>query len=88
MDMSTHILVIILSAMLALFLLLAIIIAVQVVRLLRAINRFVQKAELLVENVEHVGRIFQNVSGGPLAVMRLLQNIVESVAHHNNKRGK
>jgi hypothetical protein len=88
MDTSTHILVIILSVMLALFLLLSIIVAAQVVRLLRAINRFVQKAELVVENVEHVGRVFQNVSGGPLAIMRLVQNIVESVAHHNNKRGK
>lgn len=86
MDTSTHILVIILSIFLALFLLLGIIIAIQVIRLLKAINGIVQKAESIVETAESVGRVFRNASG-PLAAARLLANIVEGVSNHN-KRGK
>lgn len=86
MDASYNILVIVLSVMLAIFLLLSIIIAVQVVRLLKAINRIAEKAEKVVESAESVGRIFRTASG-PLAAARVVQNIVESVTQHN-KRGK
>jgi hypothetical protein len=85
MDTSTHILVIFLSTALALFLLLSIIVAVQVIRLLRIVQRIAQKAELVVDTAEHVGHIFENVSG-PLGVLKMVKNIVDVV--HNNKRGK
>jgi predicted transcriptional regulator len=87
MEVSTsmNILVIILSVVLAVFLLLSIIIAVQVIRLMRTIDRLAKKAESVMETAESVGRVFKNVSG-PLAAARLVQNIVEGVVKHN-KRG-
>ena len=86
MDTSTHILVIILSVMLGFFLLLSIIIALFTIRLLIALRGVVRKAEAIVETAENVGKIFQDVSG-PLAIARLVRNVVETVSHHN-KRSK
>lgn len=86
MDTSTHILVIILSAALALFLVLAIVIAIQIIRLIRTVNHIVQRAETVIETAESVGRVFRNVSG-PLTAAHVVQNIIENVVQHN-KRGK
>jgi hypothetical protein len=86
MDTSTHILVIALSILLGIFLILSVVIAVQIVRLLRAINRIVEKAGAIIDTAEHVGKIFGNVSG-PLAVAKLVHNIVDAVVQHN-KRSK
>lgn len=86
MDTSTHILVIILSVTLALFLVLAITATVITIRVLRSIDRLVKKAEGIVNTAEHVGNVFKNVSG-PIAIARLLQNIFEVVTKHN-KRSK
>jgi cell division protein FtsB len=85
MDTAYQILVIILSAALALFLVLSIVVASQIIRLLRTVQRIAEKAETVIETAEHVGNIFQNVSG-PLGVMRMVKNIVDAV--HNNKKHK
>lgn len=87
MDTSTHILAIILSAALAVFLILSIVIAVQVIRLMRTVNHIAQKAETVIETAESVGKVFKNASG-PLAAAKLVQNIVESVTQHKHNKGK
>ena len=78
MDTSAHILVIILSVFLALFLLLGIIATVQVIRLLHTIRHIAEKAETIIESAESVGTIFRNASG-PLALFKVVRNIVKTV---------
>jgi hypothetical protein len=85
MDTSTHVLVIILSVFLALFLLLSIIIATQVVRLLKAVNRVARKAEHIVDSAETVSAMFKDVAG-PLAILKVIHNIAQTVQGH--KKGK
>lgn len=85
MDTSTHILVIILSIMLAIFLLLGIAVAVQIVRLLKTINRIAEKAEAVVDTAEHVGQIFQNV-GSKVSLLNVIHNIANVVTEHNKRK--
>jgi hypothetical protein len=85
MDTATHILVVILSVFLALFLLLGIIVAVQVIRLLKVVSHIAHKAEAVIDSAESVGTIFKNAAG-PLALVRVLRNMAHVV--QGNKRGK
>jgi hypothetical protein len=87
MDTATHVLVIILSVLLAFFLLLAIAAFVMVLRLLKAIHRISDKAEKIIDSAESVGSVFRNAAG-PLAALKLVRNIVETVTKHTNKHKK
>lgn len=78
MDTATHVLVVILSSFLALFILLGIIVAIQVIRLLTMIQRIAQKAESVIESAESVGAIFKNAAG-PLAILKVITNMVRVV---------
>lgn len=86
MNTTEHILLIVLAAALALFLLLAIVITVQVIRLLKTINKITDKAERVIETAENVGEVFKNAAG-PLALMRIVSNVVNTVTKAT-KRGK
>lgn len=78
MDTATHVLVVILSSFLALFILLGIIVAIQVIRVLTMIQRIAQKAESVIESAESVGAIFKNAAG-PLAILKVITNMVRVV---------
>jgi hypothetical protein len=86
MNTSEHILVIVLAAMLALFLLLSVVIAIQIVRLLHKIQLIAQKAESVIESAESVGTVFKNAAG-PMALVRVIRNMIH-VAQDSNKRSK
>lgn len=86
MNTTEHILLIVLAAALALFLLLAIVITVQVIRLLKVVNKITAKAEHVIETAENVGEVFKNAAG-PLALMRIVSNVVNTVTKAT-KRGK
>lgn len=86
MNTTEHILLIVLAAAFALFLLLAIVITVQVIRLLKTVNKLTTKAEHVIETAENVGEVFKNAAG-PLALMRVVSNIVHTVTKAT-KRGK
>lgn len=79
MDTSQEVLVVILSSALAILLILAIVVAVLAIKLLQAIKRISEKAEHIVENVEHVGDTFKNAAG-PLALVKVISNIVRMVS--------
>lgn len=87
MDTATQTLVIILSLFLALFLLLSIIICVQVIKLLHTLRTIADKAERVVDSAESVGTIFRNASG-PLALMRVVANMVESATKHKQSKDR
>ena len=82
---TDNILLIVLSIFLALFLLLGIGVAIQVLRLLSTVQRIAQKAETIIESAEHVGTIFKDVAG-PMAAFKVIRNITHIVK--GNKRGK
>lgn len=77
--------VIILSGMLALFLLVSIVAVVKFVQILNHVKRLTEKAEQIADKAEAVTEFFQ-ASAGPAAIVKLISNIVNmSKAHKNNK---
>ncbi len=86
MDTSEQILVIFLSVALAVLLLLSIVVAVLAIKLLQSIKHITEKAEHIVENVEHVGDTFRNAAG-PLALMKVVSNIVRVVTKQSKNKG-
>ncbi|MBW3569299.1 hypothetical protein KY385_04180 [Candidatus Parcubacteria bacterium] len=79
MDMNNwfEALVIILSIMLALFLLLGIVILVKFLQMLRQIKRITDHAEEVVDKAEYIADFFKH-SSGPMAVIKIIGNISES----------
>lgn len=79
MDTAEQILVIFLSTALAIFLVLAITIAIMVVRLVANLRMIAQKAESIVDSAESVAEMFKKASG-PLTVMHFIRGIARAVA--------
>lgn len=82
-----EILVIILSAALAVCLVLGIVLLVAVIKLVNKLKQISQKAEEVMDDVEAVSGFFRK-SAGPVAITSLLSNIVSKVVDHNSKKGK
>lgn len=87
MSTAEQILVIVLAAALALFLLLAIIATVKVIQILNQLKKLTEKAEKVVDTAEHMSEVFTKAAG-PVAIGRLITNIADSVFNHKSKRGK
>lgn len=85
-DASLKILVIILSASLAIFLILAIVLVIKFIQVATALKNLTQTASEIADKAEAVTEFFGD-KAGPLAVGRLISNIVEVVGK-KNKRGK
>ncbi len=79
MDTSQEVLVVILSAALAVLLILTIVVSVLAIKLLQSVQRISEKAEHIIENVEQVGDTFKNAAG-PLALVKVISNIVRMVS--------
>ena len=86
MGNSEHVLVIILSATLAIFLLLAIVAAIKIIQILNHLKTISEKAEKLVNTAENVGEFFK-YTAGPAAIAKLFSNITDAV-HNNKSKGK
>lgn len=89
MNTAEQILVVILSSALAVFLILAIIIAVQVIRLMKVLNKVAVKAQEVVDNAEKTAELVKSAVG-QLSVMRFVQNVVNMVqkAKKGDKKGE
>lgn len=81
MDTTEQLLLIFLSAALAVLLVLAIIAMVLAIKLMKSIRRISEKAENIIEDVEQVGDTFRQAAG-PLALLRVVSNIVSVVNKH------
>lgn len=75
MESAQTILVIIVSAVLAIFLTVSIILLVVLVKLVRSTRRAVAKAEHIIDNAEAASDILRN-AGGPIAVLKIIRNII------------
>lgn len=69
-------LVIILSITLAVFLILAIIASVYLIRLLKSANRLSAKAEMVADNIEQASENFKKVAG-PAAAVQAVMNLLK-----------
>lgn len=84
MNTTEQILVIILASTLAIFLILAIVATIKVIQILNHLKVITEKAEQLVDKAEAVGEFFQKTAG-PVALGKLISNIVGSVLHHDKQ---
>ncbi len=88
MNTTEKTLLVILAAALALFLVLAIISIVLVIRVLKSVNRVTAKAEKVLGSAENVGQIFKHTAE-QMTFFRLIRNVAEMVSqHHNAKKGE
>jgi hypothetical protein len=78
MEHAQEILVIIVSSLLSLFLIFGIIVLVLAIKLVRAVRNVVGKAEHVIDSAEAATEFIKNASG-PLAVLKLIRNIVKTV---------
>ncbi len=81
MENAQQILVIILSIMLALFLLLGIFALTKLIQLLDHLKKITEKAEKLADTAESVGEFFK-YTAGPAAIGKLVANITGVVFKH------
>ncbi len=85
MNTAESILVIITSSFLVLFLIVAIVATVAVIKLIKRVRIIIDKAEDVIDSAEQVADAVKNV-GGPLAIFKLVKNIVELVNKHNKRK--
>lgn len=82
-----QVLVIIVSATLTLFLIIAIVLLVMAIKLVSSIKRITDKAEHVVDQAEVVGAMLGKAAG-PVAIGRLVTNLADTVFKHNAKGKK
>ncbi len=89
MTSSEQFLVIVLSVVLAIFLIIGIVALTKTIQILNHIKRIIEKAEKIADQAEAVGDFFQKTAG-PAAIVKLVSNIVHSFssAKHNKKENK
>lgn len=85
MNTAAEVLLIIVSAVLSLFLLLAIIVLIKTIQILHKLKHIAAQAEKLADSAEAVGEFFRK-SAGPVALGSFVTNIVESVRGHKHKK--
>jgi hypothetical protein len=78
MQNAESILVIIVSAVLALFLLTAIVVLVMIAKLVQSLRRIIDNAERVVETAGEAAEMLRNASG-PLALFKVVRNMVDAV---------
>ncbi|HVS78766.1 MAG TPA: hypothetical protein VHD84_00545 [Candidatus Saccharimonadales bacterium] len=86
MNTASEILVIIVSAILAVFLLVLIIALVYVVKILKQVKQVVSRAENVAGSMEAAASAFERTAS-PLAVLRVIGNIVEQTAKFRKRKG-
>lgn len=85
MSGAEHILVIVLSSFLAIFLLLGIIALVFAIVLLKHLRRITARAESIADKAEAVSS-FVGKAAGPMAIVKLVTGVVESIREQSTKR--
>lgn len=85
-DTSLKILVIILSATLAVFLILSIVLVIKIIQIVNRIKVIIEKADALTNKAGEIADFFKNTTG-PVAIGKMLANIHHSV-FGKGKKGK
>lgn len=85
MNTSEAILVIILAAALAVFLVLAIVIAVQVIRLMKVVQAMALKAQDFIDSAEATAEMVKNAAG-KLSVLRFVHQVMDMAMKHTGSK--
>ncbi len=85
MEQAAEILVIILSVVLAIFLIVGIALLILLIKLTKTIKQVVEKAEGVITDVGAAAHSFKNVAG-PLSIGKLLINLAGTVLSGKKKR--
>lgn len=86
MTTAEQILVAVLATALALFLILAIVIAVQVIRLVKTLQIIAEKAEGFINSAESAADMVKSAVG-QLSVLRFVHSVVDTVMKHKSTKG-
>lgn len=84
---STDFLVILLSIGMSIVLLLTIISLFYVVKILKHLKTISERAEKIADNVDSVSSFFKK-SAGPVAISKLIANLIENMRNREEKKGK
>jgi hypothetical protein len=87
MNQAAEVLLIIVSSVLAVFLVVLIIIGIKFIQVMNGLKRLMKQAEKIADSAEAVGEFFRK-SSGPASVVKTLANIVESALKHKRKEEK
>lgn len=71
-------LVIILSAFLAIVLMLSIVLIVKVIQIVKAVKRITEQAEQVADRAEHISAFFERTAT-PVAILKLISNLSETL---------
>lgn len=86
MNTASEVLVIIVSSVLAIFLVALIVALVYVVKILKQIRRVTERAENVADSVEAAAGTFEKAAS-PLAILKLIGNIVEQTTRIRKRKG-
>lgn len=84
MNTAAEILVIIVSVVLSLFLIVAIVLLLQVLRLVKDLREVAARAERVIDSAESITNIFRK-SAGPVSLLNFARTVMETVAEHKHK---
>lgn len=84
-SMWFQILVIILSTLLAIFLVLGIVIAVFVVKITKTVKRITQQAEQVVDRADYISTFFKQTAT-PIALLKLMTNVFDAIGKKGGKK--
>jgi len=85
MNTAEQIILLILAAALALFLILAIAAIVAVIKLVKTLREIALKADRIVDSAETVTELFRKASG-PMTVLHFVRGVADAVAKHKESR--
>jgi hypothetical protein len=85
MNTAAEVLLIIVSSVLAIFLLVCTIAVIKFIQVLRSLRHIAEQAEKIADSAEAVGEFFRK-SAGPIAFSKFVSNIAETVMHHKKGR--
>lgn len=85
MDSASETLLIIVSSTLAVFLVVSVVALIFFIKLLSQLRRIAAKAENVAESVESAAETFER-SAKPIAVLKLVSNIVDGAAKFRRKK--
>jgi predicted PurR-regulated permease PerM len=86
MDTAAEVLLIIVSAVLAIFLLVLIFVGVWTVKLIKQAKRVLEHAENVADSVEAAASAFERTAT-PLSVLKIISNIIGQTSRTKRKRG-
>jgi hypothetical protein len=89
MDNTERVLVVILASALAVFLVLAIVIAIKVIQILNKAQKIAEQAEVIADKASTAASMLKSAAG-PLAILKIFTGIGEAVFHKTRakKRGR